>query len=399
MIEVKELTKRYAGVHAVDHISFRAEEGQILGLLGPNGAGKSTTLNMLTGYTAPTSGQILIDGKELRDIPCHERRQIGYLPEIPPLYPDMTTQEYLHFAAGLKRIPKSEQRKEVERVLDLTDTGSVKSRLIRNLSKGYHQRIGFAQAILGDPALLILDEPMSGLDPKQIAWLRELIRSLKDRHTVILSSHLLSEISALCDHILILSKGKAAASGSPDDLLRMMEAGRTLELTIKGEAAKLEAAVRSLESARDFTLKASDSSGQSSVTIRAEKDIREELFYVLAREQLPILELRPVQATLEKVFLELTQEPESGTLPDGGENQAGRSSEEEKASVIQQTSVELQASEALHTSWGLQISEAQQASSGLHAPETRQTSVALLASETQYTSVDQHTEEHYGRNL
>ena len=234
VIEVSGLTKRYGKNTAVDHLSFRVKKGQIYGFLGPNGAGKTTTMNMLTGYLAPTEGQIRIDGHDISEEPVEARRRIGYLPEIPPLYLDMTPLEYLRFAAELKGVAKEKRESEVERVMEKTQIQDMQERLIRHLSKGYRQRVGLAQALLGDPEVLILDEPMVGLDPKQIIEIRELIRSLGKKHTVILSSHILSEITSICDHVMIISHGKLAASDTPENLSHYMKNSDVCELKIRG---------------------------------------------------------------------------------------------------------------------------------------------------------------------
>ena len=240
MIEVKDLVKRYSKNTAVDHLNFHVQKGQIYGFLGPNGAGKSTTMNMMTGYLAPTEGQILINGYDVAEEPMEARKCIGYLPEIPPLYPDMTVLEYLRFAAELKQVPKNERSTEIERVMDETRIKDMENRLIRHLSKGYKQRVGLAQALLGDPEVLILDEPMVGLDPKQIIEIRELIRGLGQKHTVILSSHILSEISSICDHVLIISNGKLVASDTPENLGSYMKHTDAMELQVRGSKATLE---------------------------------------------------------------------------------------------------------------------------------------------------------------
>lgn len=234
VIEVSGLTKRYGKNTAVDHLSFQVKKGQIYGFLGPNGAGKTTTMNMLTGYLAPTEGQIRIDGHDISEEPVEARRRIGYLPEIPPLYLDMTPLEYLRFAAELKGVAKEKRESEVERVMEKTQIQDMQERLIRHLSKGYRQRVGLAQALLGDPEVLILDEPMVGLDPKQIIEIRELIRSLGKKHTVILSSHILSEITSICDHVMIISHGKLAASDTPENLSHYMKNSDVCELKIRG---------------------------------------------------------------------------------------------------------------------------------------------------------------------
>ena len=275
MIEVKDLVKRYSKNTAVDHLNFHVQKGQIYGFLGPNGAGKSTTMNMMTGYLAPTEGQILINGYDVAEDPMEARKCIGYLPEIPPLYPDMTVLEYLRFAAELKQVPKNERSTEIERVMDETRIKDMENRLIRHLSKGYKQRVGLAQALLGDPEVLILDEPMVGLDPKQIIEIRELIRGLGQKHTVILSSHILSEISSICDHILIISNGKLVASDTPENLGSYMKHTDAMELQVRGSKEACEQAIELLK-------------------------------------QVKGLEVKTTTATLEDVFLELTNEENNG---------------------------------------------------------------------------------------
>ena len=225
MIEVKNLVKRYGDHYAVDHLSFTVEDGHVFGFLGPNGAGKSTTMNIMTGYLAATEGQVLIDGHDILDEPEAAKARIGYLPEIPPLYGDMTAKEYLRFCGRLKRIPKGELEDQLQRVLTLTHLEDMADRLIRNLSKGYRQRVGLGQAILGFPGTIILDEPTVGLDPKQVVEIRDLIRQLAKDHTVILSSHILSEIRAVCDQVLIIRKGKLVACDTPEALEGTLSAG------------------------------------------------------------------------------------------------------------------------------------------------------------------------------
>ena len=228
MIEVENLVKRYGGHLAVDHLSFTVEKGCVCGFLGPNGAGKSTTMNMMTGYLAPTEGEVRVDGHSVTQDPAGAKACIGYLPEQPPLYVDMTVREYLEFAAGLKRIPGGERAAQLDRILEMTRTADVSGRLIRNLSKGYRQRVGLAQALIGFPHILILDEPTVGLDPKQILEIRALIRELAQEHTVILSSHILSEVQEVCDHIFIIHHGRLVAQGTPAQLERELieECGR-----------------------------------------------------------------------------------------------------------------------------------------------------------------------------
>ena len=260
VIEVSGLTKRYGKNTAVDHLSFRVKKGQIYGFLGPNGAGKTTTMNMLTGYLAPTEGQIRIDGHDISEEPVEARRCIGYLPEIPPLYLDMTPLEYLRFAAELKGVAKEKRESEVERVMEKTQIQDMQDRLIRHLSKGYRQRVGLAQAILGDPEVLILDEPMVGLDPKQIIEIRELIRSLGKKHTVILSSHILSEITSICDHVMIISHGKLAASDTPENLSHYMKNSDVCELKLRGSREACDQARELLKRVKGLEITASAAS-------------------------------------------------------------------------------------------------------------------------------------------
>ncbi len=260
MIEVKDLVKRYSKNTAVDHLNFHVEKGQIYGFLGPNGAGKSTTMNMMTGYLAPTEGQILINGYDVAEEPGKARKCVGYLPELPPLYPDMTVREYLRFAAELKQLPKGERNTELLRVMEETRIGDMENRLIRHLSKGYKQRVGLAQALLGDPEVLILDEPMVGLDPKQIIEIRELIRSLGKKHTVILSSHILSEISSVCDQVLIISHGKLVASDTPEHLGSYMKHSDVCELQVRGSKEACEKAMELLKQVEGLEVKTTTAS-------------------------------------------------------------------------------------------------------------------------------------------
>lgn len=251
MIEVTNLTKKYGNHTAVDHLSFRVEKGQIYGFLGSNGAGKSTTMNIITGYLAASQGTVTVNGKDIQKEPEEAKKCIGYLPELPPVYADMTVEEYLRFAAELKKIPKAERTAQVAKVMEMTRITDMKKRLIRNLSKGYKQRVGLAQAILGEPEVIILDEPTVGLDPKQIIEIRDLIRSLGKNHTVILSSHILSEVSAICDHIMIISHGKLVASDSPEGLQKLMSGSGWLELEVKGSWKDIQAAISTVEAVKD----------------------------------------------------------------------------------------------------------------------------------------------------
>lgn len=308
MIEVKNLTKRYGKHLAVDDLSLTVEKGQIYGFLGPNGAGKSTTMNIMTGYLGATSGEILINGHDILREPQEAKKCIGYLPEQPPLYMEMTVWEYLNFAAELKKIPKDEVKKQIEKVAKLTRLEEVQNRLIHNLSKGYKQRVGLAQAILGFPEIIILDEPTVGLDPKQIIEIRELIRTLAKNHTVILSSHILAEVREVCDYIMIIAKGKLVASDTPENLENLMSGTGHVELEAKTSMEKARAILKEIP---QISKAEYQEETKESVTVRIESegqsDIREQLFFAFAKEGIPLLTLKLNKSTLEDIFLELTQ--------------------------------------------------------------------------------------------
>lgn len=313
LIEVKNLVKRYGDHTAVDHLSFQVEEGQIYGFLGPNGAGKSTTMNIITGYLASTEGSVVINGHDILEEPEEAKKCIGYLPEMPPLYFEMTVREYLKFAAELKKIPKADRKRQIEEVMEMTKIIDMQNRLIKNLSKGYRQRVGLAQAILGYPEIIILDEPTVGLDPKQIIEIRDLIKSLSKKHTVILSSHILSEVSAVCDYILIISHGKLVASDTPENLAKLMEGENTLELTVKGSAEKTNQVLDTVPGIRDCRVKKSEEENALDVILHTEgdTDVREAIFYALAQNECPILRMQSVHVSLEDIFLELTSDDPS----------------------------------------------------------------------------------------
>lgn len=317
MIEVTNLVKCYGNHTAVDHLTFSVSEGQIYGFLGPNGAGKSTTMNIMAGCLAPTSGDIRIGGHNILDEPEQARRCIGYLPEVPPLYPDMTALEYLRFAAGLKKLPKKECGAMICEIMELTGITEMQHRLIRNLSKGYRQRVGLAQAVLGYPPVIILDEPMSGLDPRQIMEIRDLIRSLGKKHTVILSSHILSEISAVCDHIMIISHGKLAASDTPENLIRLMQGSCTLELTVRTDKTTLEHILTLPDGILSYELSPSAEAGAWDVSVSMDEahDLRETFFCLCAERHAIILKMQLSRMSLEDVFLELTQDSDTRKNP------------------------------------------------------------------------------------
>ena len=322
MIEVQHLTKRYGSHLAVDDLSFFVQKGVIYGLLGPNGAGKSTTMNILTGYISATGGTVTIDGHDVLEEPGEARACIGYLPEQPPLYPDMTVEDYLRFAAELKGVRRAERTSQVEKAMARTGLESVGRRLIRNLSKGYKQRVGLAGALMGSPKVIILDEPTVGLDPAQMIEIRALIRDLGRTHTVILSSHILSEVQAVCQQVLILSKGRLVAVGSPEELGETLNPGSRLRATAQGETDTVLAAVRSVPGICKVELE-SAADGQVTFTAESEDaaDRRAAVSRALTETGCTVLALAAENRSLEEVFLALTEKtPEQETPAEGEEN-------------------------------------------------------------------------------
>lgn len=319
MIQVENLVKKYGSHTAVDHLSFTVEKGQIYGFLGPNGAGKSTTMNVMTGYIAAGSGTVKINGYDILKQPEEAKKCIGYLPEVPPLYTDMTVREYLLFVAELKKVPKKERTDHVSEIMEKIQLTDMQKRLIRNLSKGYKQRVGMAQALIGDPEVLILDEPMVGLDPKQIIEMRDLIRNLAKEHTIILSSHILSEVSAVCDHIMIISHGKLAASGSPQELQEMMHTKAELEITLIGSREQAEEILQKIDGIDSYEIESAEEA--DSIKIRVEtagsKDMRKDLSLALSKGNMPILSMNRVEKSLEDIFLELTESEKEDSDDDG----------------------------------------------------------------------------------
>lgn len=308
MIEVKNLVKKYGDHLAVDHLSFHVEKGQIYGFLGPNGAGKSTTMNIMTGYIASTDGEVIINGHNILEEPEEAKKCIGYLPEQPPLYFDMTVKEYLKFAAELKKVPRDRRENQIKDVMKMVGITNMQERLIKNLSKGYRQRVGLAQAILGYPEIIILDEPTVGLDPKQIIEIRELIRKLAKNHTIILSSHILSEVSEVCDYILIINNGKLVASDTTDNLEKMTMGSNTLELSVKGDRERLKNILDQMEEIREVEWVKSEEQDLVSLKITTDEntDVREKIFYKMAEKQMPIMDMHSTRISLEDIFLELT---------------------------------------------------------------------------------------------
>ncbi len=307
MIEVKNLVKRYGDNTAVRGVSFTVEKGRIYGFLGPNGAGKSTTMNIITGCLAATEGEVTIGGYDIYEDPVEAKACIGYLPEQPPLYMDMTPCEYLEFVGRAKGLRGDKLYKAVDSAIAKTGLTAYADRLIKNLSKGYKQRVGIAQAIIGDPEVIILDEPTVGLDPRQIIEIRELIRELGENHTVILSSHILTEISAVCDYVIIIAKGRIVASDTLENLTKLYEGKNYVDLIARGDMDKVRRIIESIPGADSVELDAGELGRiHARIAMQKEVDIREELFFRFADAKVPILSMEFEEVTLEKVFLELT---------------------------------------------------------------------------------------------
>lgn len=306
MIEVSHLTKRYGANLAVNDLSFTIGKGAIHGLLGPNGAGKSTTMNIITGCLGATDGEVRVGGHSIADEPIAAKRLIGYLPEQPPLYQDMTPKEYLRFVAQAKGIPHRDRNAQLHAVMEKTRIADVQDRLIRNLSKGYRQRVGIAQALLGDPEIIILDEPTVGLDPAQIIEIRELIRDLGREHTLVLSSHILSEVQAVCDHIMIVSRGRLVASDTPENLTTLFAGDTSIHLEIIADESAVRRVLADIPGVEVTALSAGDGTIRCELHQAGETDVRATLFGAFAAAQLPIIGMSRVRASLEDVFLELT---------------------------------------------------------------------------------------------
>ena len=307
MIEIKNLTKIYGEKRAVDNISFTVKQGEILGFLGPNGAGKTTTMNIITGYIGATSGNVLVDGADTLDSPMECKKKIGYLPEQPPLYMDMTVSEYLDFVFELKS-PKCDKKEHLKGIMDIVKITDVKDRLIKNLSKGYKQRVGIAQALVGDPEILILDEPTVGLDPKQIIEIRNVIKQLGKNRTIILSSHILPEVSAICERVIIINNGKIMAIDTPENLASKLSGDNRLMIRVEGMPSQIEKALHTVEGILSIEGLGQKEDNTYDYIIEAQKgaDIRKKVFSALAKEEMPILMSKTVGLSLEEVFLQLT---------------------------------------------------------------------------------------------
>ena len=308
MIEIKNLVKKYGKKLAVDNISFTVRDGEILGLLGPNGAGKSTTMNIMTGYLSATSGEVSISGFDILDNPIEAKKHIGYLPEIPPLYVDMTVSEYLNFVYDLKGAKEKNRKKHLTEIMETVKITDVANRLIANLSKGYKQRVGLAQAMVGNPEVLILDEPTVGLDPMQIIEIRSVIKKLGKNHTVILSSHILQEVQAICDRVVIINNGKVAAIDTPDNLARTISNENKFSLRISGDERTALDVLEGIDGIRNVKSLGRKERNSIDFIVETEPDVdvRPVIFQAMAAKNLPILSMSTVDMTLEDIFIEVT---------------------------------------------------------------------------------------------
>lgn len=308
MIEVINLSKSYGKVKAINNLNFTVKKGEVLGFLGPNGAGKSTTMNIITGYIPSSEGTVKVDGFDIFEDPEEVKKRIGYLPENPPLYQDMTVESYLLFVSQLKRVPRKVRKSNVQEVMELVNIGDVKNRLIKNLSKGYKQRVGLAQALIGNPEVLILDEPTIGLDPKQIIEIRNLIKTLAKDRTIILSSHILPEVSTICERVIIINKGEIVAIDTPHNLSNMLTGSTRLFVRIIGDADVIVESIKTIEGVKDVEIKEKKEEDSTDFIIETEPsiDIRKTLFFKMAENKTPIVEMKPYGLSLEEVFLQLT---------------------------------------------------------------------------------------------
>lgn len=309
MIEVKNITKKYGNFTAVDNINFKIEEGEIIGLLGPNGAGKSTTMNMITGYIEPTEGEIIVNGYDISKKPKKAKAQIGYMPEGVPLYSDLTVKEFVTYMAELKKVDRKTRKEKVEKIIEQTGLKDVEKKLTRNLSRGYKQRVSMAGALVGEPKILILDEPTVGLDPKQITEIRALIKELGKTHTVILSSHILSEVSQICNKVIIINKGKIVAIDTPENLEKKVESNNTTYVTVEDTENKMETIKEKIPEIKEIKLIKENEDGTKQYVLESEKDVdlRKIVFNEFAKENITIFEMKKADTTLEDAFIKLIE--------------------------------------------------------------------------------------------
>lgn len=309
MIEVKNITKKYGNVTAVDNINFKIEEGEIIGLLGPNGAGKSTTMNMITGYIEPTEGEILVNGYDISKKPKKAKAQIGYMPEGVPLYSDLTVKEFVTYMAELKKVNRKERKEKVEKIIEQTGLKDVENKLTRNLSRGYKQRVSMAGALVGEPKILILDEPTVGLDPKQITEIRELIKELGKTHTIILSSHILSEVSQICNKVIIINKGKIVAIDTPENLEKKVTENNSIYVTVEDIDNKMDKITEKIAEIKEIKLIKENEDGTKQYVLESDKDVdlRKIIFNEFAKENITIFEMKKADTTLEDAFMKLIE--------------------------------------------------------------------------------------------
>ena len=309
MIEVKNITKKYGSFTAVDNISFKIEEGEIIGLLGPNGAGKSTTMNMITGYIEPTEGEIKVEGYDISKKPKKAKAQIGYMPEGVPLYSDLTVKEFVTYMAELKKVDRKTRKEKVEKIIEQTGLKDVEKKLTRNLSRGYKQRVSMAGALVGEPKILILDEPTVGLDPKQITEIRALIKELGKTHTIILSSHILSEVSQICNKVIIINKGKIVAIDTPENLEKKVESNNTTYVTVEDTENKIETMKEKIPEIKDIKLIKENEDSTKEYVLESDKDVdlRKIVFNEFAKENITIFEMKKADTTLEDAFMKLIE--------------------------------------------------------------------------------------------
>lgn len=331
MIEVLNLTKKYGSHTAVNNISFTVSAGEIVGFLGPNGAGKTTTMNIMTGFNSATAGSVKIGGMDILDEPEKAKKHIGYLPDTPPLYGDMTVMEYLRFVCDIKSVKGPDRKPMLNEIMEITKITDVSKRIIKNLSKGYRQRVGLAQSLVGFPDVLIFDEPTVGLDPKQIIETRDVIKTLGRKHTVILSSHILSEVSVVCDRVIIINKGEIVASDTPTMLAQSLIQGNKLSLRVKGADKDIKNALLSCDVLTDVSVTGSLEDGCCDVSVEGspEVDIREAVFFKLASHNLPIYKMNASDLTLEEIFLQVTGDDQhADNADDNHDENAGDESKE-----------------------------------------------------------------------
>ncbi len=333
MIQVENITKKYGSFTAVNDISFEIEEGEIVGFLGPNGAGKSTTMNMITGFIEPTSGKIIVDGYNISKKPKKAKRQIGYMPEGVPLYTDLTVKEFVTYMAELKGVPKKERKEKVEKALEDTGLIDVKNKLTRNLSRGYKQRVSMAGALVSNPKVIILDEPTVGLDPKQVTEIRALIKNLGKEHTVILSSHILSEVSQICNRVIIINKGKIIAIDTPENLEKKVVRDNIVYVTVEDPENKMDSVKDKLENVQEIKLieENEDKTKKYKITADDGVDLRKNIFDTFAKEEITIFEMKKSDVTLEDAFMQLINSQDGNAVEQEKEQQlADKTDETEK---------------------------------------------------------------------